>query len=301
MRKLLIAIFMAFSLLTMTVTSASAARLGKGGSFGRMSPNIGRQAPLTSPTQRTNSTTEPRQGNSYNQNGAMVQRRSAFGGLLGGALMGLGLGYLFSNMGLGAEASNTISTILLFVLIFIGIRLLMRWMTNRRLQHQDKRPLSRNYQEFSALDNERPEAPEIGSGIYNNTTQNSTSAWGIPADFDTAAFLRAAKSHFIRLQAAWDKGDINDLHYFTTPEMFAELRMQLQERGNATNITDVIELHADLLGIETTNTDYLASVRFTGKIRETQNGPVESFHEIWNMSRPLSKASGWVLAGIQQS
>ena len=128
-----------------------------------------------------------------------------------------------------------------------------------------------------------------------------TGAWGIPSDFDVPGFLRAAKANFIRLQAAWDKKDINDLHQFTTPEMFAELRLQLEERGNAPNVTDVIDLDADLLGIETFQNEYMASVRFTGKIRENPNAPAEPFEEIWNMTRPISKESGWVLAGIQQA
>jgi predicted lipid-binding transport protein (Tim44 family) len=123
--------------------------------------------------------------------------------------------------------------------------------------------------------------------------------WGVPAGFDTEAFLRQAKSSFIRMQAAWDKGDAQDLREFTTPEVFAELRMQIQERsGN--DFTDVVSIDAQLLGIETTATDWLASVQFNGMIRTAPNAPAEPFAEVWNMSKPLSGTGGWVLAGIQQ-
>ncbi|HBF50609.1 MAG TPA: hypothetical protein DDX04_09905 [Massilia sp.] len=133
-----------------------------------------------------------------------------------------------------------------------------------------------------------------------NKAAPAPQAWGVPADFDTDAFLRHAKASFIRMQAAWDKGDVNDLREFTTPEVFAELKMQIQERGPNADYTDVVEIGAQLLGIETTATDYLASVQFSGQIRTAPNAPTEPLNEVWNMSKPLSGNGGWVLAGIQQ-
>jgi predicted lipid-binding transport protein (Tim44 family) len=112
--------------------------------------------------------------------------------------------------------------------------------------------------------------------------------------------VRNAKIYFIRLQAAWDKADINDIREFTTPEMFAELRMQIQERGASPNNTDTVTLNAELMGIETHENDYLASVKFSGMIKEADNAPAEPFTEVWNLSKPTSGQGGWVLAGIQQ-
>ncbi|MBR7070219.1 MAG: Tim44 domain-containing protein [Oxalobacter sp.] len=307
MKKFLIAFLMITSFLTLAVTEASAARLGGGVSFGRMSTNIGRPAPMTSPSSGGTRTMDSRQAgyqnqNAQNQGGAMAQRRSGFGGMLGGALLGLGLGYLLSNMGFSEGAANTISTLLMLGIIFFGFRFFMRWLANRRLQKHQQDYYHYYHRNDSINDRESLiETPDIGSNINGNVQSPQTGTWSIPADFDVPAFLRAAKANFIRLQAAWDKNDINDLHQFTTPEMFAELRLQLQERGAASNVTDVIELDADLLGIETFQDDYMASVRFTGKIREDANGPAEPFEEIWNMTRPISKKTGWVLAGIQQS
>ncbi|MCP6640128.1 TIM44-like domain-containing protein, partial [Klebsiella pneumoniae] len=39
----------------------------------------------------------------------------------------------------------------------------------------------------------------------------------VPAGFDTEAFLRSAKVYFVRLQAAWDQGNLADIREFTTP------------------------------------------------------------------------------------
>ena len=137
------------------------------------------------------------------------------------------------------------------------------------------------------------------SGAAAAATQASA-PWGVPADFDTQAFLRNAKTYYIRLQAAWDAANINDIREFTTPEMFAELRMQIQERGASANHTDVVTLDAQLLGIENSGADHLASVKFSGMIREVENAPAEPFAEVWNLTKPASGQGGWTLAGIQQ-
>ena len=125
-------------------------------------------------------------------------------------------------------------------------------------------------------------------------------ALSIPSDFDVPGFLRNAKTYFIRLQAAWDKADINDIREFTSTEMFAELKLQIQERGASPNHTDVVSLDAELLGVDMTGNDYLASVRFSGMIKEADNAPAEPFSEVWNLSKPKSGAGGWLLAGVQQ-
>jgi predicted lipid-binding transport protein (Tim44 family) len=124
--------------------------------------------------------------------------------------------------------------------------------------------------------------------------------WGVPSDFDKDAFLRHAKSSFIRMQAAWDKADTKDLKEFTTPEVFAELKMQIQERGETADFTDVVTIDAELLGIETIGDEYLVSVKFVGMIKSSPTAAAEPFAEVWNMSKPLDGSTGWVLAGIQQ-
>ena len=68
--------------------------------------------------------------------------------------------------------------------------------------------------------------------MYGDSTASSTastaSQCNIPAGFPVETFLRSAKTSFIRLQAANDRKDLNDIREYTTPEMFAEISMQLQ-------------------------------------------------------------------------
>jgi predicted lipid-binding transport protein (Tim44 family) len=103
------------------------------------------------------------------------------------------------------------------------------------------------------------------------------------------------------MQAAWDKADAQDIREFTTPEMFAELKMQLTERGASANHTDVVSLDAELMGVETVADEHLASVRFNGMVKEDEQASAEAFNEIWVLSKPVSGNGGWLLAGIQQA
>ena len=117
---------------------------------------------------------------------------------------------------------------------------------------------------------------------------------------EDASFLDNAKQYFVKLQKAWDVGDLSFLREYTTPEMFIRLQQDLGGRSDGANQTDVVTLNAKLLGIETVNESYLCSVQFSGMIREQLNAPASSFSEIWNLSKPVEGAGGWVLAGIQQ-
>ena len=130
--------------------------------------------------------------------------------------------------------------------------------------------------------------------------QTAAQKWGMPEGFDDQAFLAQAKASFIRMQAAWDKADTNDLREFTTPEVFAELKMQIQERGAVADFTDVVSIDAQLLGIETIDNEYLASVKFDGMIKASATSEAEPFTEVWNLAKPLAGRGGWMLAGIQQ-
>ena len=134
--------------------------------------------------------------------------------------------------------------------------------------------------------------PAAGMGAATNAA--------LPAGFDAESFLRHAKVNFVRLQAAWDEGNLVDIREFTTPEMFAELKVDIDSRGRERDQTDVVQLNAELLGVEDRGSEYLASVRFSGLIRETAGGSAEPFREIWNLSKAARSGEGWLLAGIQQ-
>lgn len=288
MKKFWMALMVAIMGITVVVSSAEAKRLGGGGSFGKSSPSYSRQAPAQSPGQ---SAAASRPGQP-----AAPAPASPWRGILGGALLGLGLGALLSHFGLGGELASIIGTALMIGLFAFAAIMLFR-LISRKTAGQQPSPAYAAPMQKSAI-------PEVGSNLGSaNQPVNwqSGSAPAIPADFDSAGFLRHAKTNFLRMQAAWDKADAQDIREFTTPEMFAELKMQLTERGAAANHTDVVTLNADLLGVETVDDEHLASVRFNGMVKEDANAQPEAFNEIWVLSKPVTGNSGWLLAGIQQA
>ena len=127
--------------------------------------------------------------------------------------------------------------------------------------------------------------------------ENVRRPFGAPADFDAPAFLADARQSFVRLQSAWDRSDLHELDECTTDEMFNALAHELRVRAGPSR-TEVVELTASLLGIETAAGEYRASVRFSGNLKV--NGDEERLDEVWSLSRPVDGSSGWLLAGIQQ-
>ena len=125
-------------------------------------------------------------------------------------------------------------------------------------------------------------------------------ASAFPPGFDTDAFAREAKLNYIRLQAAFDAGNLDDLRAFTSPEVFAEVSMQLAERGDATQTTDVMTLNADVLEAVDEGNRHIVSVRFTGLIREDADQAAQPLDEIWHLTKPINGQGGWIVAGIQQ-
>ncbi|WP_334190214.1 Tim44 domain-containing protein [Noviherbaspirillum sp.] len=313
MKKYLIAMMIAFSSMSVVVTDADAKRMGGGGSFGKQSQSAGRQAPMQS---TPNQSQAPNASQAKAAPGAQAPKPpSPWRNILGGALLGLGLGALLSHLGIGGALASVISTMLMVALLAAAAFFIYRMVMRRRNGNNGAQPAfaggygaARTPEIGSHLDRQPP-APMQPAAFQGDTLAGGSAVAGgaaavapvaVPADFDVPAFLRHAKTYFIRLQAAWDRADISDIREFTTPEMFAELRMQLQERGASSNHTDVVSLDADLVGLETLGDEYLASVRFSGMIKEDENASAAPFAEIWNLSKPVSGKGGWILAGIQQ-
>ncbi|AMM23792.1 Tim44 domain-containing protein [Variovorax sp. PAMC 28711] len=141
-----------------------------------------------------------------------------------------------------------------------------------------------------------------GGSMIGSALAGSQS-WGIPAGFDVDGFLGAAKRNFVTLQDAWDRADVTLLRSMMTDGMVDEIQSQLADRaghtGGISNKTDVVMLDAKLLGIEELPDAYMASVEFSGMIREDASAGPSPFREVWNMTKPTSGAGGWVVAGVQ--
>ena len=65
-------------------------------------------------------------------------------------------------------------------------------------------------------------------------------------------------------------------------------------------VEDAGELvEVDGLGIEDLGDGYMASVEFSGLIREEPSSGPSPFREVWNMTKLKDGRSGWLVAGVQ--
>lgn len=215
----------------------------------------------------------------------------------GGMLAGLGIGALLGSMfsgGLGGLGGGL--GILLMILV-VGA---LAYMIVRALASRGKpeaKPVA-----FAGIGQDIPAPPGIAlAGDSAAATEAVRTVPSVPADFQVEPFLRQAKMAFIRLQAANDAEDLDDIRDYTTPEMYAEIAMQIEERGDAPQKTEVINVHPTLLEVVSEGGFEIASVRFAGLIRETVDGNPEPFDEIWHVRKKIGdRNSTWLIAGIQQ-
>lgn len=288
MKNLFLTLIVAVLSFGFGIPEAEAKRLGGGSSFGMQRQATPQQAPRQpAATQTPASPATP----------AAAPKRSWMGPIAGLAA-GLGLAALFSHLGLGEEMASFMMILLLAVAAFFVFRLLFRRSGNAQQ--------AQNLQYAGAGAASGHATPQRPAPLAAAPTSASAAATGSGLDkaiaegFDVQGFARQAKLNFIRLQAANDAGNLDDLREFTTPEIFAEIRMQLSERGTGEQRTDVVELNADVVDVEEENGRYVVSVRFDGLLREEEDATPAPFAEIWHLTKPISGSGGWLIAGIQQ-
>ncbi|MDO8959369.1 MAG: Tim44-like domain-containing protein [Rhodocyclaceae bacterium] len=219
-------------------------------------------------------------------------------GPIAGLAAGLGIAALLSHFGMGEGVANFL---MIALLVFAGI-FLVRFLM-RRFMGQGGPQLSAAGNSAGRVEPMRFEAANSASGEMASAkvgVGGTATAAHIPADFDTEGFLRQAKLNFIRLQAANDRGDMDDIKSFTSPEVFAEVQMQYRERGNAPQVTDVAQLDAAVIEVVTENNQHIVSVHFSGLISEEAGSAPAPFAEIWHLTKPVDGSRGWLIAGIQQ-
>lgn len=270
MQRILLALFTVFIALALPVADAEAKRFGGGRSSGMQRDSLPQRQAAPAPSAPSGAA-------------APAGKRSWLGPVAGLAA-GLGLAALASHLGLGEEFAN----ILMIALLAMAGLMLFKWLTRRRVA-----PQGMQYAGQAAGGSVTPFPAAAGAPAAQ--PQGS-----LPAGFDAEAFVRQAKLNFIRLQAASDAGNLDDIRDFTSPEMYAEIKLQLAERGSASQRTEVMMLEAEVLEAVEEPSRLLVSVRFHGLIREEVDAPAADFDEVWHLIRPASGKGGWVVAGIQQ-
>lgn len=323
--------------ITMAVGSTEvwAKRLGGGSSIGKQSGNVTQRS--TAPAQPAQAPTQAAPATAPNQTTAARPATAApaaaapkrpWGAMLGGLAAGLGLAWLASALGFGEAFAQFLLFALLALVIMVVIGAVMRRRAGTAPaagglayqgagrsdpvaepvaprsyspQNVGNDASARPWERSAPIGLEPLGQPQGGSMIGSALAGRQT--WGIPAGFDAEGFLKASKTNFVNLQDAWDRADIPALRAMMTDEMLQQIQAQLAERERAgaglPNRTEVVMLDAQLLGIEEVDGVYMASVEFSGLIREDASSGPNPFREVWNITRPQQGPGGWLVAGVQ--
>ncbi len=286
--KLMAAVFglvLGFGL--MVPDSEAARRIGGGKSIGSQ-----RQAQPQQPAQRPDQAQQaaPQAGAA-----AGAARGSRWLGPVAGLLAGGLLGAMIFG---GAFEGIKFMDVLLILLLAAGLFYLFRMMRKPQVQARRTEPMQ--YAGAGAGIEPTLGQPMPQSQPLPASAAPATGARYFPAGFDPEAFARQAKANFTRMQDANDRADLTALRDMMTPALYTEIEAQVRERGGAPQNTDVVTLDAHVIEVVTEGDHYIASVRFTGLIREEPGAQPESFSEVWHLQKPVNGASGWLMAGIQQ-
>jgi len=286
MKKTLTFLTLAFLSFGLLAFDAEAKRMGGG-------KNVG--------TQRQSVNQQQAAPNKPSSTPAAPAAAAAGGSKWGGALAGLAAGGLLAALFMGGAFENINMMDFVVLALLIGVVFFIIRMLRKPKSAEHAAPMQ--YSGMNTGTQDRFTPPPFSSTAETATGEAETTQRqpAIPADFQAEPFIRNAKASFIRLQAAHDRGDINEIRDFTTPEMLAEISQQIQERGDAQQKSEVMFIDAHLLEVETSADMAIASVRFTGQLRELPNGEAEAFDEIWHVQKDLKDSNAtWLLAGIQQ-
>src|SRR5690606_17636703 len=226
----------------------------------------------------------------------------------------LGIAALLSSMGLSGAFLEMMSSMLLigllvFAVIFI-VRKLRGGAARPAMQQAGSgpNPVHRQHTQSQGTQSQNTwrESSQPASPATSAATAVAVTAvhepkesvkWFDPGDFDSYTFLANAKKQFIEIQQVRDSGDLDKLREYMTDVLIAEVKPEILARSEG-NETQVVLLNAELLGIEAVSGGHLASVRYSGMLREAKEAEAFRFEEVWNLYK--ADGAGWLLAGIQQ-
>lgn len=298
---------------------AEAKRLGGGKSSGMQRESVSPQKAAPNTTPAPTQTASPAAAPAAAGAAAAAQPKRSWMGPLAGLAAGIGLAALASHFGFGEELASMlmIGLLVMVVLMVVGYFMRRRAMANATpnqglayaggLGSASPMPGNTSLSATSKPEGGRLfDVPAIGSGLAGRDAAQSVSVeaagnrGNIPADFDVDGFVRNAKVNFIRLQAANDSGNLDDIREFTSPEMFAEIRLDIAERGGKSQQTDVLKLNAEVVDVAEESQRFVVSVRFTGELQEEKGAAPVALDEVWHLTKPRDGSKGWIVAGIQQ-
>jgi len=288
---ILVILSVAIGLVYLLNTTAEAARLGGGRSFGSK-PSYQRSAPAPSPSPTSPQLTPGQTAPQRPVAGPTPSPMGRWGGMLGGMLMGGLIGSLLFGGGHAWGGPGLMD----LVLIGGGLFLLFRFLRARRMAADSPGA-------GSGMSFDRGPSQGWGTSGYDPAAEAQTPAAAQPAlppGFDAPEFLKGAKIMYTRMQASWDKRDLDDIRQFTSPEVFEEIRRQAQADPTPGK-TELLLVNPRILEVREADGQTIASVLYDVMMRENREEMTKQVRELWHFSRPTNTPDAfWALEGIQQ-
>lgn len=298
-------------LVGLSPTMSEAKRLGGGKSAGMQRDMPARTAP-DAPPPKPATPAQPAQPTPGAQavpgaaaTAAAAPAKRSWLGPIAGLAAGLGIAALMSHLGLGEAFGNFLMLALLAVAAVFLIRFLVRKFAGgpaaRPMQYAGAGAAAGTGAPASPVQVSWPTPGGSGGTVAPSFDAPRPTQAFVPASFDSEGFERAAKMIFIRMQAANDAGNLDDLRNFTTPEMFASVKLDLLERGATAQQTEVLSVSTQVLDVAEEGGNQIVSVRFQGQVREESGAAPVDFNEVWHLVKPVDDSRSWAIAGIEQS
>lgn len=313
MKSSWIALFAVFFGLFSVVQVAEAKRFGGGSSFGYSK---------TTPTKSYN--TAPKAAPASKPAAPAATGAAAGTAAKSGAskwlgpLAGLAVGGLLAAMifGDGFEGLQFMDILIFGLIAFLLFKLFVARKRSQQPQeaysqqsYEAQQPQYEPAQETVQQRQTQPEQPAydsnaggsiFGSALGESVSEDAVKVDDVPEWFNAEQFVEGAKGHFVSLQKAWDAVDVSEIESYCTPELFAEIKQEMQGMQVGDNVTVVDTLDAEIADMAIDGDYFVVSIRFSGFIQESAEESAHAFREIWHIRRDTSDQGNWLVAGIQQ-
>jgi len=270
------------------VSEADAKRFG-GGGFGK--------SYKTSPFASKKST--PAKKDQQQQAGQ--KKGGMMGGLMGGLLAG---GIFAALLGSGAfEDIQVMDMIIMAALAFLAFKLFKGFMGGARSRQQPSMAgLSGNQAQRQSFEMPRD------ADIAHSPAQEAAAAtafnqdevpFNLPQGFDQQGFIDGALSHYRTVQESWNKGELETIEEYVSPELFSALQQQRNKLMVAPQ-TEVLDLTAEIVRADQAGNSAEISILFRGVCKDEIEKSQDGIFDIWHLQRDLNTENAdWVIVGIE--
>lgn len=287
---LITTVFTAFFLMFAVVSEADAKRFG-GGGFGKSfktSPFASKKAAPAKKDQQ--------------QQQAGQKKSGMMGGLMGGLLAG---GLFAALLGSGAfEDLQVMDMIIMALLAFVAFKLFKGFMSSRqqaqpRMAADGNSPQRHNFEMPRDANNDQSRSSqEIPTAEETGFNQDEI-PFNLPEGFDQQGFIEGSLNHYRTVQESWNKGELETIKEYVSPELFAALSQQ-RSKLMVPPQTEIVDLNAEIVRADQAGDSAEISILFRGVCKDELEKSQDGIFDIWHLQRDLSTENAdWVIVGIE--